>query len=155
MGRQSWNSLFAGPQGTNAPTAVPTYVQYNAFRWLRDSGFWLNMYLKTNTNALAEIDLSAGLLRYAYFDGMFPLENGLGILAFGKRREPFRVALQPWFLWGVYAGLIVLWVSGAGLFWLGRRTGKRKVVQVGLVVPTDEGSLPQTEASNDSRLAVG
>jgi hypothetical protein len=37
LGRKTWNTLFGGPQGAEAPESIPSYIQYNAFRWLRDS----------------------------------------------------------------------------------------------------------------------
>ena len=64
LGHKTWNTLWGGPQGTNAPEAFPTYFQYNAFRWLRDSGFDQTAFAVSNAPALTSDVVRIGLMQY-------------------------------------------------------------------------------------------
>lgn len=85
--KPQWNFLFGGPQGTNAPDAIPSYVQYNAFRWLRDSGFNPTTFALSNETAIASNNLTIALLKYSQWNAGFPAHNELGILAFGRKSD--------------------------------------------------------------------
>jgi hypothetical protein len=89
MGQKSWIFLLGGPPGTNAPDSIPDYVQYNAFRWLRDSGFKPMTFARSNTTLATSQPIALGLLKYANWQTVFP--NGerydLGVFAFAKKPE--------------------------------------------------------------------
>jgi hypothetical protein len=89
IGRPTWNFLMGGPQGTNAPEDVPDYVQYNAFRWLRDSGFNRSEYVRSNATVAASRDMTIALLKYANWQSSFEFaqRDHLGVLAFAKEPE--------------------------------------------------------------------
>jgi hypothetical protein len=87
IGRKSWNFLQGGPQGTNAPEAIPNYVQYNAFRWLRDSGFNPMAFAVSNATLVTSQDMSIALIKYSRWRGEFSGRDELGVLAFGKTAE--------------------------------------------------------------------
>jgi len=95
LGRKGWNVLFAGPQGTNAPESVPSYIHYNAYRWLRDSGFHPVRFANSNTILVAESDISRGLLAFSNLRAAFPADDGEGVLAFGKRASASAGMMQP------------------------------------------------------------
>lgn len=90
LGQRSWNSLTHGSPTTNTPGAIPTYAKYNAFRWLRDSGFQPGKLVESNAVAMFDKEVVVGLLAYAQWQGSFPAGNGLGILKLGKDQTDFR-----------------------------------------------------------------
>ena len=63
---------------TDEDNAVPAYVRYNAFRWLRDSGF------QPVASVISQKDLSAqraaGMLEYEQFLKRWPIDCNVGIL---------------------------------------------------------------------------
>jgi hypothetical protein len=93
--KPQWNFLYGGPQGTNAPEAIPSYVQYNAFRWLRDSGFNPMTFTLSNETAVASNNLSMALLKYSQWNAGFPARNELGILSFGSKSDPEGILGPP------------------------------------------------------------
>lgn len=103
LGRKMWSTLRGGPQGTNAPEAFPGYFQYNAFRWLRDSGFDQTTFAVSNAPALTSDVVRVGLMQYTKWSTTYPKHDGVGILAFGKapdNDDGFRGTppiLHPWF----------------------------------------------------------
>jgi hypothetical protein len=122
MGRKSWNFLSGGPQGTNAPDAIPNYVQYNAFRWLRDSGFKPTAFARSNATLVASQDMAISLLKYANWQSAFPYaeRDDLGIFAFAKRPElgaGFAPALitRSWVSWAVGGSVIAFLAMGLWL----------------------------------------
>lgn len=122
MGRNSWNFLSGGPQGTNAPNSIPDYVQYNAFRWLRDAGFKPTAFARSNATLVASQDMAMALIKYANWHGAFSLaeHDNLGILAFAKKSDPdFGFArpliATPWVSVVVYGSVIVFLSLGLWL----------------------------------------
>lgn len=118
LGRKSWNFLWSGPQGSKAPGAVPSYIHYNAYRWLRDSGFDPGKFASTNPALVAEPEVMGGLLRFSQWRVTYPGHDGMGVLAFGKSsvdhslaRPASRMA-NPWVLAGFYAFLGVSIIGG-------------------------------------------
>lgn len=107
LGHKTWNTLWGGPQGTNAPEAFPTYFQYNAFRWLRDSGFDQTTFAVSNAPALTSDVVRIGLMQYTKWYAAYPRHDGIGILAFGKASDDT--------FWGT-PPLVKLWVRGAAWF---------------------------------------
>jgi len=84
LGHKTWNTLFGGPQGTNAPDAFPNYLQYNAFRFLRDSGFNQTAFVISNATAFTSNVVTVGLMQYTKYNAAYPKRDGVGILAFGQ-----------------------------------------------------------------------
>ena len=74
--------------GAKDAEAVPSYVLYNAFRWLRDSGFDPGKLAASNGTQAAEPEILAGLLKYSELHGSYPGRDGLGVLAFGRDQFP-------------------------------------------------------------------
>lgn len=102
LGRQSWDELSEGPHGASGPDAIPGHVQYNAYRWLRDSGFEPLAFASSNAKLTSQSDISRGLLRFAEWHAAYPGDDGLGVLAFGRHSVDglhidFRpVIAKPW-----------------------------------------------------------
>jgi hypothetical protein len=117
IGGKTWNFLVGGPQGTNAPDAIPSYVQYNAFRWLRDSGFNPVSFAVSNATAVAPNNLTVALIRYSQWEGRFPPRNGLGVLSFGAKPEtmPLPMILELRSLTVVYTLITVPLLAGIAL----------------------------------------
>ena len=127
LGQKTWNVLWNDPQGTDAPEAVPSYMQYNAFRWLRDSGFDPAAFAASNATALDSEPVRAGLIQYMEWQTAYPRRNGLGILALGatpdRRGEALSppLVVRPWFVAVAYAFVIAPLVAGCLLLVLPRR----------------------------------
>lgn len=123
LGRESWDYLREGPQDANAPEAVPSYIQYNAYRWLRDSGFDPGRFASSNTAATGEPDIVAGMLNFSQWHAAFPGRDGLGILAFGRPRatgsrpDMRPLIVKPWFVFGVGTLIWGCTIGGALLVW--------------------------------------
>ena len=121
LGRKSWNVLWAGPQGTNAPEAVPSYIHYNAYRWLRDSGFDSGKFASSNVTVAAESDITGGLLRFSQWRAAYPGHDGLGVLAFGRAGasgsdfDMRPVIAKLWVVFGVDAFIAACTIGGAVL----------------------------------------
>lgn len=128
LGRRTWNVLWGGPQGTNAPWAVPSHVQYNAFRWLRDSGFDPSGFLASNATLIADSNVVRGLRQFSEWRAQFPGDGGLGVLAFGRRPQGPRwhKAARPWEAIGVNLGIGICLLAGGGLWWRARSPNSRK-----------------------------
>lgn len=82
-----------GNTETNAATKIQGYMRYNAFRFLRDSGFEPVGYALSNSTASVEI--KHGLLQYAKRQRSCPSALGLGILTFGKQGANWRDLARP------------------------------------------------------------
>lgn len=124
LGQRSWNSLTHSRPPTNAPGAIPTYAKYNAFRWLRDSGFQPGKFVASNAVAMSDKEVVVGLLAYAQWQGSFPAGNGLGILRFGRDQTDYRddATTAPSFVGsgfktGVMAMIAALNIAGAWLIY--------------------------------------
>ncbi len=74
-----------GDTATNRLERVPHYVKYNAFRWLRDSGFDPLRYALSNVSPETPEAVKNGLFAYCTNATLYPKIDGVGILAFGKQ----------------------------------------------------------------------
>ena len=108
---------------------IPSEVKYNAFRWLRDSGFDWGRYIKERKDWQGSKQLSDGVCRFIRLETDYPIHDGLGILAFGEkpdmstaleydRRVPI---LSWWFKAIVYAIISTCFIMGATLVAISRR----------------------------------
>ena len=77
-----WEPLLAllGNKNTNATEKVPASVKYNAFRWLRDSGFDVIAFAMSNVTAQTPSLLRDGLVEYGKLEHRFPKEDQIGRL---------------------------------------------------------------------------
>jgi hypothetical protein len=120
-----------GRAGTNAPEAVPWHVKYNAYRWLRDSGFSPVGYAVTNLTEHSPGVLRAGLVSYARLGESYPRRDGVGLLNLGLREEdpsaglPLPNALRPRFRLAVYALMAAPLLVALGLLRRSRSTAGR------------------------------
>ena len=126
IGRKRWNFLMGGPQGTNAPDAIPDYVQYNAFRWLRDSGFRPGRFAFSNAAEVATQNLTLALVRYSQLEGSYPAYDNLGVLAFGKKAEEELSFEIPWIATNrvaatAYSAMILLLLFGLSMMFIPRK----------------------------------
>ena len=64
---------------------VPRYVKYNAFRWLRDSGFDPVGFAVSNITSQTPEIVKQGLFAYSKKLKLYPDLEGAGILSFGKQ----------------------------------------------------------------------
>lgn len=133
LGQKTWSTLWNGPQGTDAPEAVPSYIQYNAFRWLRDSGFDPMAFAASHAAALDSESVRVGLLQYTEWQTAYPRDNKLGILALGTtpdtEPEVFGLPLivRPWFVAVAHLSVIVPLAAGCLLLIpLRRRRGRQE-----------------------------
>ena len=70
-----------GNNQTNVVEKIPGFAKYNAFRWLRDSGFEPISYALTNVTVGTSAQVRAGLLSYGKRYRGSPREDNVGILA--------------------------------------------------------------------------
>jgi hypothetical protein len=108
-------------------TTVASYIQYNAYRWLRDSGFSVGQFVSSNATVSAEPLIVSGLLRYSQLLAAFPGSAGLGVLDFGAD-EKVRVDLdmrpvffKPWVGHGVDTITSACVLGGVGLILRSRK----------------------------------
>lgn len=65
---------------------IPRSLQYNAFRWLRDSGFNWREYIASHPEWRSSELVAAGVCTYASYEATFPRTDKLGLLAFADPR---------------------------------------------------------------------
>jgi hypothetical protein len=76
--------LGDGEKDAKGESKVPSWLKYNAFRWLRDSGFKWPEYVAAHPDWRASEKSAVGVCLYAELEGEFPPEDGMGRLAFAK-----------------------------------------------------------------------
>lgn len=76
-----------GNNSTNDADQVPSWVKYNAFRWLRDSEFDPVCFAISNITASTSHAVKGGLQTYAKWEKIWPVRDGVGVLAFGRRSD--------------------------------------------------------------------
>jgi hypothetical protein len=119
LGHKTWNTLWAGPQKDQAPEAFPDYFQYNAFRWLRDSGFDPTGFAVENAPAFTVDTIRIGLIQYGQWYADFPGRGGIGRLAFAQKPNDDSRATSPllrsWHLAKGWLLVIIPIMSGTAL----------------------------------------
>jgi hypothetical protein len=123
LGRSVSNSAQTDKDGENAhtqndsgeTTSTPYYVEYNAFRWLRDSRFSPVEYALDNPKAANNELIRKGLEKFEKLYGYYPREAGMGILSFGESKYARDMMMIPYmatprmkFLWTTLALLPLL-----------------------------------------------
>jgi hypothetical protein len=109
-----------GNMSTNKTDQIPGFVKYNAFRWLRDSGFNPVAFAVSNLTASTQAEVKTGLLEYLRQERIFPKRDHVGELMFGKTIDPYAgycrpAMLEPGFKIGVYGLVFGLPCVAAGL----------------------------------------
>ena len=66
---------------------IPNYVKYNAFRWLRDSGFNPVDYAIKNVNKSTSKDVIKGLYEYQKLYEIYPKGDYVGIIPFSDNER--------------------------------------------------------------------
>ena len=108
----------------------PNYVQYNAFRWLRDSDFDAGKFSVKDIPAKDADRVLQGLLGFASLSSRYPKGDRLGVLKLGEPLGPVR-DYPPIFVttqFQVLANAIVFvpLCMGVLLLWLSFRMGHRR-----------------------------
>jgi hypothetical protein len=110
---------------------IPEYLKYNAFRWVRDSGFDAVEFVLANKNLSAAVE--KGLIEYSRRQRHLPIVSGVGVLAFAERETegPIPRMLDPRFQVGVHALIWLLFFIGPSLvilsFWRTLADSKNRV----------------------------
>lgn len=73
------------PDNKEAKVDIPSHIRYNAFRWLRDTGFSPVDFLLANKSV--SVPVERGLCRYAADERCWPVYRGVGILPFGEKQN--------------------------------------------------------------------
>ena len=58
LGQQSEDEISERKEGESRPEVVPEYIQYNAFRWLRDSGFQPLRFAASNSGVTLDSNIA-------------------------------------------------------------------------------------------------
>lgn len=101
---------------------VPSYVQYNAFRWLRDSDFDPATFTVEDLSSPDGDEVLQGLIRFSRLSGVYPKYEGLGVLRLGKPPEEshlmpematlkFRLMMDALIFGPVCIGALLFWMS--------------------------------------------
>ncbi len=109
-------------------TTIPGCLQYNAFRWLRDSGFEPIEFAISNHPLPAEV--ARGLAKYGKFQRHWPSASKVGILYFGKTPDESENDLMPLFMApefqaAAYALIFLPLAIGIGIIILSLRKAAR------------------------------
>ena len=116
------------------PASVPDYIQYNAFRWLRDSDFEPDKFTVKDMPADDADRVLHGLVRFARLSGESPKHEGVGVLKLGKpnTQYDFRpMMLEPSFQIMANAAIFVPLGTGLILLWLSFRLRHRERTSAG------------------------
>lgn len=110
-----------GNTETNEPTALPHFVKYNAFRWLRDSGFDPVAFALSNAAESTPADVIRGLSEFRRHYEWAPRRNTPGALPLLPSTEPELERPRPAALYfetraTAYALMII--PTAAGIFLL-------------------------------------
>jgi hypothetical protein len=120
------------PRTEEGKGGSPDYIQYNAFRWLRDSDFDLGKFAVKDIPTKDADLVFQGLLRFASLSAEYPKCDGFGVLKLGEPlrqigehdHEPMWVTTP----YQILANTIVFipLCTGALLLWLSFRMGHRR-----------------------------
>jgi hypothetical protein len=105
---------------------APDYVQYNAFRWLRDSDFDPDRFAVKDIPAKEADRVLQGLVRFARLSGEHPKNNGVGVLNLGEPSDYSDIKPEISCLWWRFLATAITFVPlciGLLLLWLSFRVG--------------------------------
>jgi hypothetical protein len=129
--------LAARPEDAkDKPSDHLDYLQYNAFRWLRDSDFEPDKFKAQSIPAEDANRVLQGLVRFASLSDRYSKHDGLGVLNLGKPLDPTDdygarpMCVTAWFQ--ILANVIVFAPLCMGMLflWLSFRAGHRKGTRV-------------------------
>lgn len=86
-----------GGTRTNASGNIPSFIRYNAFRWLRDSGFEPIPFALSNVTAETSEIVRDGIVTYGRYDRIFSKYDGIGLLEFASESESNHDIRRPRF----------------------------------------------------------
>ena len=109
-----------GNKSTNATEKIPPFVRYNAFRWLRDSGFQAIPFAMSNITAQTPPLVRDGVFEYGKFERAWPKSDDIGILEFIAPAPDADIPLRPAFFGarvqlGAYSLMVVPLLGGTTL----------------------------------------
>ena len=135
-----------GNISTNTAEKIPGFVKYNAFRWLRDSGFQVIPFAMSNVTALTPAVVRAGILEYGKYERSWPKENAVGMLEFAPPPRDWAgsyrlVFYSPAIQMTGYSLMILPLTAGTALLVYSYRH-RRKVEQTGCSEPRDCDAVP-------------
>ncbi len=107
---------------------APSYVQYNAFRWLRDSDFDPSTFTVDDLSSKDGNDVLQGLIRFSRLTGVYPKDDGVGVLDLGNPLERYfypPAMSTPGFQLLANAIIFLPLCTGLFLFWISFRMRKR------------------------------
>jgi hypothetical protein len=84
-----------GNTSKDPPEKVPPFVKYNAFRWLRDSGFDMLEFALSNGRESTSAQVIQGLREYSKRLDLLPSRDGVGILRFSGKTDRERNDARP------------------------------------------------------------
>ncbi len=127
-----WEPLLAllGNKSTNAVERIPKFVKYNAFRWLRDTGFDAISFAMSNVTAQTPSLVRDGVIEYGKLETRFPKEDKIGRLELASPAPELDASYQPAFYRpgiqiGGYALMAVPFLAGIFVLFWSYRAGSR------------------------------
>jgi hypothetical protein len=123
---QDYEPLLAllGNSVTNPTGKIPRFVKYNAFRWLRDSGFQVLPFAMSNVTAQTPPFVRDGIILYGKYEHAFPKNDSPGILPLIETPPASDNGLAPPLIKRLAvqlsACIVVLLLCTAGIFLLRR-----------------------------------
>jgi hypothetical protein len=91
--KEDWKPLLLllgnDDKDANDETRISGSLKYNAFRWLRDSGFNPHDYIAANAKWRSTEQSALGICNYVGYAKTFPRSDRLGLLAFSNAEPPF------------------------------------------------------------------
>jgi hypothetical protein len=112
----------------------PDYIQYNAFRWLRDSDFNPEEFAVKDIPAKDADRVLQGLVRFSRLSGEHSKYDGIGVLNLGEPYTPYDSRppmLEPEFQILVNAVIFVPLCAALLLLWLSFRLNRKKTTSGG------------------------
>jgi hypothetical protein len=83
---------------SNGDSVISQSLKYNAFRWLRDSGFDWRKYVAAHPDWRSTEKSALGVCFYAKLEGEFPADKGMGRLAFAGSSRQCAFEIHPPFI---------------------------------------------------------
>jgi hypothetical protein len=90
--------------------SVPHAVWYNAFRWLRDSGFDPVEYAWEHPSLTTASVIRVGVNRYRQAEQRMPASHGIGILDFSNRVAQTSATQRPLLMDPEFINLLLLYI---------------------------------------------
>lgn len=119
---EDYESLLSllGNSNTNMEEKIPDFVKYNAFRWLRDSGFQSVEFALSNVTVETPKVVRDGLLKYHRLERHYPTLDEIGRLEFASTpnssHESYRIEFfTPRYQVPAYTAMLAPCLAGVAL----------------------------------------